>query len=131
MAIGQTSFVFLRPFFMKKLKDRSVCCYRYHHEVALLLDALNLMHVLRHMHDTQCNYVCNICDDSIKGDSFLVCYTKHAIYKGIIAFWQGCVYLKEPRILFHNWACLLSNCGSSHGHEQIYRATSEKDIKSL
>jgi hypothetical protein len=86
----------------------------------LLLDALNLMRVSRHMHDPQCNCDCNIYDDSKEGDSSLVCCTKHATYKGITAFWQGCIYLKETGILFHNRACLLDKCGSSHGHEQIF-----------
>jgi hypothetical protein len=41
VVVEQTSFVSLKPYFVKSLRDRNVCCCKYHTKLVLLKDALN------------------------------------------------------------------------------------------
>jgi hypothetical protein len=54
--IGQTSFIKLKPFFLKTLQDREVCYCKHHTELIMLKEAFNQMRLLQHVHH---NYECS------------------------------------------------------------------------
>ena len=58
--IGKRSFDLLRPFWMKCMKERNVCCYIYHIEFQELLQGLNYMRLRSGIHFVgTCTCNCN------------------------------------------------------------------------
>jgi hypothetical protein len=74
--IGQRLFEYLKPFFVKLLKDRNTCCI-YHAEFDELQLALNLLRTKNAIHDKQ---GCECCCDNVCGLNGQQCQASCAIY---------------------------------------------------
>jgi hypothetical protein len=105
--VGKHSFDFLRPFWMKKMKERNVCCCIYHVEIQELLVALNNMRAKFGLHDpTVCNCDCKVCDSNECG-----CVPKLCTYSGTIVFWESIMCFCEELLEWHNRACIFGVSG--------------------
>lgn len=107
-SIQHRSFIYLRPFFVIKCKERNVYCCRYHIQVMYLLEALNAFrdprkgaHVL-----FLCNCTCIVCDRDDNG----VCSTAKSRYAGVTVLWESLLCLKAEDEEFHKKKCLLGSC---------------------
>lgn len=90
--IGQTLFIFLKPYFVKSLKDKSICCCKYHVELIKLKDAFNRMRTSRILHGLGCAYDCEVCDcDEVARKIFAA---NSLTYAGITTLWQACLCLR-------------------------------------
>ena len=106
--IGQTSFNSLKSYFMKSLKDRSVCCCKYHVELIKLKDAFNHMWASRILHGLGCVCNCQVCDcDEVVGRT---CAANSITYAGITMLWQACLCSKPEGTEFYRCECLLEAC---------------------
>jgi hypothetical protein len=59
VSIGLRSFQQFKPYYIRTMKDRNVCCCKAHVEMDLLKEALNKFR--RHGHPTDCTCDCSIC----------------------------------------------------------------------
>jgi hypothetical protein len=92
--IGQTSFIKLKPLFVKTLQDRDVCCCKHHTELIMLKDAFNQMRLLRHVHtnyECSCIVCCLEFDHDEEEVQFNVCSAHALVYKAITDLWEACL----------------------------------------
>ena len=76
--IGQRSFEYLKPFFVKPMKDRNTCCCIYHVELEELRVALNNMRKSK-----------NVCSHSPG-----TCIVGSKLYVGLTELWESIVCSK-------------------------------------
>ena len=87
--IGKRSFDLLRPFWMKPMRERNVCCYIYHVEFQELLQGLNYMRLRSRIHfggtcTCDCDEVCTAPSSNGTG-----CHSKTMTYSGTMALCHG------------------------------------------
>ena len=106
--IGQRSFEKLKPWFVRKLKDRNTCCCVYHIQMLFLKDAYNLMRSdVGGLHGRSCSCTCDICKSSVacgKLAALEQCQSR------ITKFWEACVCAKKEDSTFHQYKCLMGEC---------------------
>jgi hypothetical protein len=107
--IGLTSFNSLRSYFALSLKDRNLCCCRYHIELGLLKDSFNAVRKSRVMHvdASLCN--CEVCEAVKNGAPYSA---SKLTYSSMKSMWQSIVCLKEENEEWHNHDCLLGRCNN-------------------
>jgi hypothetical protein len=108
--IGQTSFISLKPFFVKSIKDRNLCCYKHHVELGFLRDAFNCLRRSFTVHGPTCSCNCIVCNASSDGSNACVCSSSLLTYAGITALWPACLCPKEEDDEWHGHRCLLGEC---------------------
>lgn len=106
--IGQRAFQKLKPFFVKKCKDRNVCCCKYHVELDMLREGLNAMrNAKKGVHAfLSCTCNCPVCVSPSESTSC----TADSTYKGVTMLWEQVVCPKEDSAEFHKLQCLMGSC---------------------
>ena len=109
LEIRERSFVKLRPFYVKPLKDRNVCCCRYHVELDMIREGMNFMRDARKGVHGACNCDCGLCASPLI-DGPVCCAAHEAVFKGITKLWLQVVCPKLETEVWHNYDCLMGNC---------------------
>lgn len=110
MAISQTKFLSLKPYFVQPLRNRNVCCCLSHVDTSLLLDSLNAIRKDNRVHGQHCECHCVVCGDHDDEDECTSCTARELTYSGLTVFWQSCVCPMEIGEIWHKRDCLLGTC---------------------
>ena len=108
--IQERYFIKLKPYYVKALKDRNVCCCRYHVELNMLHKDLNNLRLLKtgmHSH-TNCQCNCGVCTDTDHDNENHKAHTK--TYKGMSTLWEDVVCSKIETDLWHKYDCFMGLC---------------------
>ena len=115
--IGKRSFDLLLPFWVKRMKERNVCCCIYHVEFQELLQGLNNMRLRCGIHFAcTCTYDCDEVCAAPTADG-IGCHGKTMTYPGTTALWESVVCPKGEFDQWHSRDCLYGdceNCGASY-----------------
>jgi hypothetical protein len=96
VVIGKCSFDFLQPFWVKRLKERNVCCYIYHVEMQELLVAFNNMRAKLGLH-SQIDCDCD-CEEVCRGYQGLGCAASLIAYAGLTTLCEAILCLKAEDV---------------------------------
>jgi hypothetical protein len=111
IAIQLTKFQLLKPWFVRCLTSWSTCCYRYHTEVGLLLQALNeFRRDLSGIHatcDCNCEQVCSMGPEPASHHG---CGASLESYESFSGLWSFVLCPISPNSLWHKRECLLGEC---------------------
>ena len=109
--IRERHFIKLKPYYIRALKDRNVCCYWYHVELDMLWESLNnLQHLKTGLHShANCQYNYRVCIDIDYDNDNYKALTK--TYKGMIALWEDVACSK-------NWDKFVAQVQLPHGAMQ-------------
>ena len=102
--IAQRSFEYLKPFFVKPMKDRNTCCCIYHVELEELKVALNNMRKSK-----------NVCSHSPA-----TCIAGSKLYAGLTELWESIVCSKGELDEWHKRECLMGECDKC-GVEKLFK----------
>jgi hypothetical protein len=111
--IQERYFVNQKPFYVRALKVRNVCCCRYHVELDMLREGLNTLRSVKggvHSH-AQCRCNCEICRGEDDDDGFENCKAHRTTFTGTMALWRAIVCDKMDDDLWHQYDCLMGLCG--------------------
>jgi len=113
-----TKFESLRPFYVKKLKERNTCCCIYHVEIDQLQLGLNNMNATFELHGIKkCNCTCPyICLKNVNQFSSNVIYF---VYPCITMTWQILICPKKYEDEWHHKKCLYGQC-SDYGNKNFH-----------
>jgi hypothetical protein len=90
----QRAFQKLKPYHVQPLKDRNVCCCKYHVELDMLKFGLNFLKGSKKGIHAKLRYKCEciICNPFVgESNDNVMCSALGKVYKGIIQLWQDCV----------------------------------------
>jgi hypothetical protein len=107
--IRERSFVKFLPFYVKPLKDRNVCCCRYHVELDMLREGINYMRDARKGVHATCTCRCQVCAHS-SNDEGVSCGAHEVVFKGITKLWQEVVCPKLETKEWYKYDCLMGQC---------------------
>jgi hypothetical protein len=112
--VRQRAFERLKPWWVRKLKERNTCCCIYHVEMDFMKVGLShLKDQLRGLHSRiTCNCQCQVCKGEVEG----TCHAHHAIYKRITMMWESCVCPKGELDVWHKLDCLMGECPNCGFH---------------
>jgi hypothetical protein len=103
--IRQRCFEYLKPWYVKTLKDQSSCCCIYHVEM-MKVSLSNMRDQLHGLHASLgCNCTCEVCG---LGDIGCCAHIKN--FKRMTLLWMECVCPKGELDQWHNLACLMGEC---------------------
>jgi len=120
--VGKRMFDSLKPFFIKALKERNVCCYIYYVEMDGLQIAFNFMCMKLGFYNSKicecfCEDVCEPEGEEVCTCPEPCCDSDHMCYKGRHLTYAGTTELIEailcPRERFHEYhrrACIYKEC---------------------
>jgi hypothetical protein len=111
LKIGLTSFIKLRSFLVRTLKDRAVYYCKYHMEIIMIRDGVNAMRLSQDVHPVDHSCDCAVCDMYEDGGEGLLYFAKHMTYQSITLLWQECICVKDVDQQWHKRACLVGECG--------------------
>ncbi len=105
----------VKSYYIKPLKDKNICCCKYHVELDMLKVSLNFLRdPKKGMHEKlRCHCHCNVYS-SIGESRDLMCSVLGKVYKGITQLQHDCVCGKGELEKWHRCECLLGephNCG--------------------
>ena len=108
--VGKRSFDLLQPFWIKRMKERNVCCCIYHVEFQELLQGLNYLRLRSGIHSNgsctcDCDEVCVPPTATGAG-----CHGKLLTYPGTTALWESIVCPKGEFEEWHSRDCLYGEC---------------------
>ena len=105
--IKQRAFEYLKPWYVRTLKDQSTCCCIYHTEMDMMRTGLNdLRSCSRGLHSSQsCNCAWNIC-----GDGEGHCEAHSHAFERLTILWTSCLCPKGDFDKWHKLDCLMGNC---------------------
>lgn len=105
--IGQRAFEKLKPYFVRKLRDRYTCCCITHVQMSFLRDALNhSRQVAKGVHGKECACRCDICG----ADETCTAHTQ--TYSSLTRLWESVLCPKPIGSELFGLKCLLGNCKS-------------------
>lgn len=103
--IGQRTFEKLKPYFVRKLKDRYTCCCITHIQMSFLRDALNqIRQGSLGLHSTSCTCQCEICGATD------TCNACAQTYSSTTVLWESIVCPKSENASHHKRNCLMGEC---------------------
>jgi hypothetical protein len=126
--VQQRAFLKLKPYFVKPLLERNVCCCVYHVEVDLLRQGLNKMRNIRlGIHaNNHAFFFCDICHPP--GSTGLDdCLAHLKTFDGVTALWTTCVCPKAEHELWHAKACLRGECPACGVEKKLIFCPEELD----
>lgn len=126
VTISQSAFHVLKPFFVRTLKERNVCCCKYHVELIMLKDALNRMRQSQQLHGADCGCECNVCHTMDEGGDETSCSAGELTYRTLTGFWQSCICPKEEGEEWHRRSCLMGEC-SACGVDKLLEICPEEE----
>jgi len=93
--IGLKSFVKLKPYFVKRLKDFNTYCCKYHQEMVKIKNGFNMRSTDVHHGDDhhpscscQCDSICTRPDDNSLVQGIVTCQGIHHIFKRSMDLWS-------------------------------------------
>ena len=105
--IHQRAFEKLKPYFVRKLKDRYTCCCIAHVQMSFLRDVVNSIRQGSHgLHGLNCTCKCDICESS---DSCKACMRT---FTSMTLLWESVVCPKVDGSSYHKLKCLMGKCSS-------------------
>lgn len=105
IVIRQRAFEYMKPYFVRKLRDRYTCCCISHVQMSFLKDAINHMRSsVFGLHGKACQCQCNICKDN--GG----CKAPKNPIKSVTALLDSILCPKSDTSTFHALACLSGQC---------------------
>jgi hypothetical protein len=119
--VALTTFVSLKPWWVRKLMMWITCYCHYHQELKKLSGGFNDIITVEEGHTWICN--CNCSDGYVavpNGESNLLltrCNVAHKTYSGLIDLWTFLVYTQPIHSKWHNWHCLLRECQQCGVHK--------------
>ena len=106
--LGFRKFQGLKPFFVRKLKERNTCCCVYHIKMDMLRLGVNNMRTNSEgIHGDGCVCTCEVCRPNGSGNR---CNARNMTYGTISKLWRSCVCEKQPSSEWHNRTCLVRTC---------------------
>jgi len=107
-SMHQRAFERLKPWWVRKLKEKNRCCCIYNVEMDFIRVALsNLTDRLRGLHASiNCACLCVVCIGNGEGS----CHEHEHIFKRITLMWKACICLKGEFDLWHMLECLTGDC---------------------
>jgi hypothetical protein len=124
---GKRMFDFLQPFWIKRLKERNICCCIYHVEMQELLVGFNYMRAKSGLHsqsvcECECEEVCR----SYHGTN---CAGSLVVFSGVTAMSKMILCPKPEGAKWHTHDCLFGNC-TSCGVDFLPLCPEEEDASS-
>ena len=105
--IGFRAFQGLKPFFVRKLKERNTCCCVYHTRIDLMHLAVNSLRIgTKSIHGDACDCSCMICRPNKEEK----CSAYAATFSSVSELWRSAVCPKEESAEWHRLACLMRTC---------------------
>ncbi|MCO5606921.1 hypothetical protein L7F22_061112 [Adiantum nelumboides] len=105
--IGFRAFQSLKPFFVRKLKERNTCCCVYHTRIDLVRLAINSLRIdTKSIHGDACDCLCMICRPNEEEK----CSAYAATFSSMSKLWRSTVCPKEESTEWHKIACLVRTC---------------------
>ncbi|CAM6002456.1 unnamed protein product [Sphagnum balticum] len=88
--IGPKSFVKLKPYFVKRLKDFNTCCCKYHQEMVKIKDGFNMRSTDDHHPSCscQCDSICTRPVNNYLAQVIVTCQGIHHIFKRSMDLWS-------------------------------------------
>jgi hypothetical protein len=114
------AFASLKPFYVRRLKERDTCACKYHVEMLELLHGWNNMQGgVKGVHGKNCDCSCNVCDGGAPGK----CMVKFMHFGGLTDLWMSilCPVLKNK---WYKLDCLMGWC-SECGQEMLMTCPTE------
>ncbi|CAM6084857.1 unnamed protein product [Calypogeia fissa] len=111
VSIGLRSFQLLKPYYIRTMKDRMVCCCKYHVEMDMLKDTLNKFR--RHHHRTdncECDY--SICPTDTASSEVTSCAGGKSFITSVRGWMEGAVCAKPVEQEWHQKDCIYGLCES-------------------
>jgi hypothetical protein len=99
----------LRPYYLRPLKDRNVCCCQYYMELDMLREGINNMRDARRGVHAQCTCDCELCASHVN-DSDPHYIAHEFVFKGITKLWLQVVCPKLETKEWYKYSCLMENC---------------------
>lgn len=109
----------LRPYFVRPLKDRNVCCCRYHVELDMLREGINNMRDARRGVHAQCTCDCEKCASNDNDDD-PNCSAPEFVFKGITKLWLEVVCPKLETEEWHKYSCLMGTCDACGVKDSLF-----------
>lgn len=102
------SFEGLKPFFVRKLKERYTCCCVYHVQMIYFKEVFNQMRQKKFEHHGKCHIcTCSICCG--RGHSG-ECSASHAVFQHISVLWESIMCSKFADSEYHAKKFLFGHC---------------------
>jgi hypothetical protein len=109
-AISQRTFKKLKPWFVKPLNDKNVCCCIYHVEMGMILEAFNTMRDKQKGLHSSVPYICTcvvcICIGLIADD----CMAHKNVWQSCSDLWRACICSKGELDTWHHLKCFMGTC---------------------
>ena len=99
-------FESLKPYFIKRLKDRFTCCCIYHVQMSYLKDAVNYIRHKSSLHNNLCDCVCSIC----QADTLLKCNAAAMTFQSISSIIETILCPRQQDAIFHPYQCVMGKC---------------------
>ena len=107
--IQQRSFEKLKPYFVRKLKDRNTCCCIQHVQISFLRDAVHqIRQTTTKFHGRSCFCTCKICNADV--DASVGCVATTLLKSSITKTWENVLCAKAEKDAFHALPCLMGTC---------------------
>ena len=108
--IGKRMFDSFQPYFVRRLKDRNVCCCIYDVEMEELRVGFNYMRAMSGIHSkTACECQCEVCE-SLIGESH--CSAESSTFAGVTAMAESILCPKSDHNQWHRRECVFGECES-------------------
>lgn len=117
----------MKPFFVRKLKDRYSCCCIEHVQMLFFKDAFNQMRQSKSGLHLSCNCRCDIC---LPAPCHAHCVASHAAYSSVSEIWESFLCKKAESSMFHDLSCLLGECATclSRGARTCPKEISDNNV---
>lgn len=107
MKISLRCFEGLKPWFVRKLKDRYTCCCIVHVQMIFLKEAINHMRQKQGMHGIGCACMCAIC---MSEENPGMCQAFTHLFTSINKLCESVLCAKPSDCTFHMLSCLMGDC---------------------
>jgi len=115
--IGLKSFVKLKPYFVKRLKDFNTCCCKYHQEMVKIKDGFNMRSTDVHHgddHHSSCSCQCDsICTRPVNNSlvqDIVTCQGIHHIFKRSMDLWSQSFCPTPLGSFWYKISCVKGEC---------------------
>ena len=116
MNIHQRPFKKLKPYFVRKLKDRYTCCCITHMQMSFLRDAISSIRQASHgLHGLNCTCKCDICACTN------ICQAGTRTFTSMTLLRESIMCPKVDGSTYHELKCLMGKC-SSCGPSKKFKA---------
>lgn len=109
VSIGMRSFLYMKPCYIRKMKDRNVCCCKHHVEMDLLKEAMNRFR--QHQHNCKdCICDCSMCRPSLIDVAQSPCLATRNQLMSVRCWIEEALCPREEGKEWHNKSCIMGEC---------------------